>query len=215
MGSVDGHALITGGTIHKKYDGTTVRNWGIATPLEAPTVGSTALSSLTIANFSLASAEFAADEGVIAYQTGQDGVANGATGITPAIGTGRAEMTYNFASVRNLLDFSGSEGGSFDLFEFWFYDLQPVKTLSLEILFGLDTGTNHFQENAYSYQFGSGLEPIGLTRPEIRIAQQESVAKAEEPAPKEPGPEGGGEDPIKDDVPKGPSHPKREGPIES
>jgi phage-related tail fiber protein len=58
-----------------------VREWGIDTPLEAPTVSGAALASRTIANFTLASAEFTANEGALSYVTGQDGVANAAVNL--------------------------------------------------------------------------------------------------------------------------------------
>lgn len=191
--STDSHALIASGTVKKKYDGTTVRNWGIATPDDAPDVAGIPLTSKTIANFSQASAEFSAAEGTIAYVTGVDGVANAALGLTPAVGTGRAEITYNFSAATNLLDFNGAEGGDFDLFEFWFNDLQPTKFLFLSIMFGCDTGSDHFQENGYFYEFGTGLLPIGLTQSEIQQAKQEVAAKGESPEPP-----GGGDIPPSD-----------------
>ena len=182
LDSVDGHALIASGTTKKKYDGTTVRNWGIATPLEAPGVEGSALSSLTIANFTQASAEFTADEGTIAYYTGQDGTGNGALKLTPAVGTGRGEIHYNFSSARDLFSFFGADGGNFDLFEFWYDDSQPTKSLSFSIMFGCDTGSDKFEENGYYYKFGSGLLPVGLTQPEIVVAVQEAaVQKPDEP----------------------------------
>lgn len=184
--STSGHALIASGTAKKKYDGTTVRNWGIATPLEAPEVGGVPLEDLTIANFTQASAEFVASEGTVSYVTGQDGVANAATGLLPAVGTGRAEMTYAFPTVRNLQDFSGAQGGLFDVFEFWFVSPDPTRFRFLQIAFGLDTGSDAFQENGYIYQFGSGLEPLGLTREEVREAQAESKAAATAPEPEVP-----------------------------
>ncbi len=204
FGSVDGHALISSGTVHSKYDGETVRNWGIATPLQAPTVGAVALASLVIANFSQASAEFTAQEGTISYVTGQDGVASAATALQPAAGTGRAEMTYVFSAPRNLLNFSGSEGGQFDLFEFWFWDLQPTVFEFLQIAFGCDVdSTDHFQENGFIYQFGSGLPPIGLTQPELAAAMTDSAASGDAPdihdppPPPPPPPTGDHDDPLR------------------
>lgn len=197
VGTVDGHALLSNGTVHKKYDGTTVREWGIAAPLEPPTLDGVALSSRTIANFSQSSAEFTANEGSISYVTGQDGVASAATGLTPAVATGRGEMTYTFSSSTNLLDFSGSEGGQFDLFEFWFDNPDPTKFLNLIIAFGLGTGTDVFETDGYLYTFGSGLIPVGLTPVEIQQAtvEQQAAGVAEtpvtppEPAPPAPAPE--------------------------
>lgn len=188
IGTVDGHALISSGTVHKKYDGTTVRDWGIAAPLEPPTVGSAALSSLTVANFTQASAEFTAAEGTISYVTGQDGVASAATGLTPAVGTGRGEMTYTFSSTRNLLDFSGSMGGQFDTFEFWFDNPDPTKFLNLIVAFGIGSGTDSFETDGYIYTFGSGLVPIGLTPVEIQQASQEQRAADTAQTPVEPPP---------------------------
>lgn len=186
IGAVDGHALISSGTTHHKYDGVTVRNWGIDTPLEAPNVDGVALASKTIANFTQASAEFTAVEGTRSYVTGQDGSANAATGLLPAVGTGRGEMSYAFGSARDLLNFSGGEGGQFDTFEFWFDNGDPTKFLDLEISFGLGSGSDPFDTDGYFYRFGSGLPAIGLTRDEIQQAQDEAVAEGEEVTPAEP-----------------------------
>lgn len=186
--TVDGHALISSGTVHKKYDGTTVREWGIDTPLEPPDVDGSALTSRTIANFTQASAEFTASEGTISYVTGQDGVANAATGLLPAVGTGRAEMTYTFASTTNLLDFSGAEGGQFDLFEFWFDSPDPTKFLSLIVAFGIGSGTDSFETDGYLYQIGSGLVSLAFTPAEVQQVQQEQRAAAVEPTPVQPPP---------------------------
>lgn len=187
--TVDGHALISSGSVHKKYDGSTVRNWGIEMPLEPPDVTSSALTSKIIADFTQASAEFTAAEGTISYVTGQDGVANAATGLLPAVGTGRAEMTYTFASTTNLLDFSGSEGGQFDLFEFWFDSPDPTKFLSLVILFGATaSGSDAFQTDGYLYEFGTGLAPLGLTVDEVRQAQAQAAAAGQEEEPVTPPP---------------------------
>ena len=186
FGAVDGHALISSGTVHKKYDGATVRNWGIEKPIEAPAVDGVALASKTIANFSQASAEFTANEGTRSYVTGQDGTANAATGLLPAVATGRGEMTYTFASTQDLLSFSGGDGGEFDTFEFWFDNGDPTKFMDLEISFGLDSGSSPFDSNGYYYRFGSGLPAIGLTRDEIQQAADESRAKDTDPTPEVP-----------------------------
>lgn len=187
FGAVDGHALISAGTLHKKYDGTTVRNWGVEAPLEAPNVYNVALASKTVADFSQASAEFTAAEGTRTYVTGQDAVANAATGLQPAAGTGRGEMSYTFASAQDLLNFSGGEGGQFDTFEFWFDNGDPVKFLDMEIVFGIsDSSVDPFELDGYYYQFGSGLPRIGLTTDEVEQAKSEAIAEAEDPVPTKP-----------------------------
>ena len=187
FGAVDGHAIITHGTVHKKYDGTTVRNWGIETPLEPPELDSMALVSKTIATCAQADAEFsAATEGTRGYATGYDGVANSATTLTPAAGTGRGEMTYTFASTQNLLNFSGAEGGDFDQFEFYFNNADPTKFQFLQINFGLTAGSDPFASDGFFYTFGSELPPIGLTKEEIIQSAHTSVAKAVDPEPQRP-----------------------------
>lgn len=186
IGAVGGHALISSGTVHRKYDGVTVRQWGISPPLDAPILDNVPLSSKTIANFSQASAEFTAVEGTRSYVTGQDGSANAATGLLPASGTGRGEMSYVFSSAQNLLSFAGGDGGQFDTFEFWFDNGDPTRFLDLEISFGLGAGTDPFDADGYYYRFGSGIPAIGLTTDEIEQAQSEAEAQGEAPTPEEP-----------------------------
>lgn len=183
--TVGGHALVTSGTAHYKYDGTTVRQWGIEAPLESPDLASSELARRTIATFDQSAAEFTAAEGSIAYTTGQDAVANAAVALTPAA-TGRGEFSYVFASPMNLLNFSGSDGGDFDEFEFWWYNKDPTKFMQLQIAFGCDTGTDPFVDNGYLYTIGSGLIPIGLTNDEIAQSASESKAADTAPGPETP-----------------------------
>lgn len=212
--TVDGHALISSGTTHKKYDGTTVREWGIDAPLEPAILAGSALTSKAIANFSQGSAEFAATEGTISYVTGYDGVANAATGLTPAVGSGAGDMSYTFSTVQNLLDFSGSEGGEFDLFEFWFVSPEPNKFLTLTIMFGLSTGTDPYDSDLYFYTFGSGLAPIAPAPAEIQQAsvEQQAAGTAEdpvEPPPPEQAPQDTPSDPNRQVPHAPPEDPRR------
>ena len=180
---VRGHMLIISGDNKYKYDGETLRNWGIEAPAAAPTVVAVDVATKTVANFTQASAEFTASEGTRSYVTGVDGVANAATGLQPAAGTGRGIMTYTFSAAQNLLDIQGNKGGDYDIFSIWIDDPQPEKFTFVDLDFGLSTGSDPFLTDYYHYRAGSTIEPIQLSTTEIAAASDS--AKAAIPAPED------------------------------
>lgn len=184
FGASRGHLLVISGDNKYKYDGDTLRNWGIVAPADAPTVSVTDVATKTVANFSLASAEFTASEGTKSNVTGVDGVANSATGLTPAVGTGRGIMSYVFAATTNLLDIQGNKGGDFDVFSFWVDDPQPEKFTYMDIDIGISSGSDPYATDYYHYRVGSILEPVQvqLTQAEVSRAADAQAAAASEPS---------------------------------
>lgn len=201
FGSNRGHLLMVSGENRYKYDGTTLRNWGIEAPKDAPTVTVVDVSSKIVANFTQASAEFSASEGTLSYVTGYEGTANAATGLLPAVGTGRGIMSYAFATAQNLLDIQGNRGGDFDMFSFWVDDPQSEKFTYLDIDIGISSGSDPFLSDYYHYRFGSILEPVQaeLTQAEVQRSAESTEAAQPEPPSEPPSPEeeptrGGGPD---------------------
>lgn len=180
---VRGHMLIVSGENKYKYDGETLRNWGIQAPTAAPTVTAIDVTSLTVADFKQSTAEFTVSEGTISYVTGVDGVANAATGLQPAVGTGRGIMSYVFPAARNLLDISGNKGGDYDVFSIWVDDPQPEKFTFLDIDFGLSTGSDPFLTDYYHYRAGSTIEPIQVTLTQQEVVQSARATTAAKPEP--------------------------------
>lgn len=194
LGAVRGHLLVANGSTKYKYDGTTLRNWGIEAPTDAPAVDVVDVATLTMADFSSASAEFTASEGTKGNTTGYDGVANAATTLTPAVGTGRGIMSHTYAAEVNTLNLGG-KGGDFDIFSFWLNDPQPEKFTFLIIEFGLSEGSDPFLTDSYYYMLGSFIEPIQPTVEEVEKSKEKQ--EAEQPEPEEV-PSGGDEDPHED-----------------
>src|SRR3990172_7141021 len=121
FGSHLGQMFFARSSSKKKYDGSTVRNWGIAMTGGAPTVAALASDSKVFASCdSSESPAFTAIEGTITgtYPTGQDGTANGALEVTPA-STGRATVTKVFSSDQDFTTYAGAQiGVDEDIIEF-------------------------------------------------------------------------------------------------
>lgn len=215
LGANRGHLLIVNGTSKYKYDGETLREWGIRAPASAPDVEVVEVATRTIANFTQASAEFTASEGTRSYVTGYEGTANAATGLQPAAGTGRGIMSYTFPAAVDLLNLPGSEGGDYDVFSLWVDDPQPERFTFLVVDIGISAGSDPFLTDFYTYQFGSFLEPIvPVTIQEVQQSANRVEAATpeppEEPVDTPPAP------PPEEPVPRGREHPGRgpKGPIE-
>lgn len=180
LGVNRGHLLIINGSTKYKYDGDTLREWGIRAPASAPAVEVVEVANRTVANFSQASDEFTASEGTKSYVTGYDGTANAATGLLPAVGTGRGIMSYAFADT-DLLNLPGGEGGDYDVFSLWVDDPQPERFTFLVLDIGISAGSDPFLTDFYTYQFGSLIEPIVVTAQEVQ--QSANKTEAAEPVP--------------------------------
>ena len=154
FGSYLGNILWARSTTKKKYDGTTVRNWGIAAPNAAPTSVAIAADGKTFASFdSVEAPAFVVneDDGTgAAFGAGYDGTANGALIINPNTTTGRLRVTKTFAAATDFTTYDAAQTGlDTDLIGFYVYITEPQYVSSVTLQIDFDTGT--FQNNQYYY----------------------------------------------------------------
>ncbi len=147
-------------TTKRKYDGATLRNWGIAAPNAAPTVVALAPDSKTFASCNGAeSPAFSADEGTITptYPTGQDGTANGAIEVTPDGTTNRGSITKAFATDQNFTSYDGGDTGTDeDLIDLYVYITDPNEIESVTLMIDVNSSSqNLFQDDYYFHTFVS------------------------------------------------------------
>lgn len=154
MGSDSYQAFIARGTTKKKFDGMSVRNWGIAAPSTAPSLeGSTAVS-VTVASFNTAeSPAFVVNEGTSTFATGYDATASGSMELTPDRGTGRASISKKFASDQDFFSIAGSDGADTDLFDIYVWLEEPKKVDTITIMFGMGTGDDAYRDDYYYFDF--------------------------------------------------------------
>lgn len=141
------------GTTKKKFDGTTLNQWGIAAPTLAPTLTAEPTIFTTIASFAQGeSPAFVINEGTAVNVSGYNLVANAATQLSPAA-TGRASMSKVFASDQDFFNIAGSTGADTDLFDMYVYIQEPSKVDTVTIMFGLGTGADAYQTDYYYFDF--------------------------------------------------------------
>jgi len=176
FGSHMGQILIARGAIRKKYDGTTVRNWGITAPPAKATLAAVDLATKTMSTFvSGESPAWTAEEGTIngTYPTGADGTATGALEIvTPTATTGRSAIIRTLNAETDFNNFGGAKGSPSDLIDLLFWDAQPHQTEFVTLMFDCNgDSTNRFQDDFYIYTWDFDEEQddpqsLGLTREE-------------------------------------------------
>ncbi|HYE84843.1 MAG TPA: hypothetical protein VEA16_00710 [Vicinamibacterales bacterium] len=155
FGSHLGHILFARSTSKHKYDGSTVRTWGLAAPNAAPTVASIAADGKTFASFDSAEAPafvINEDDGTgAAFAAGYEGTANGALVVNPSTATGRARVTKTFAADQDFTVYDAAQTGrDDDVIGFYVYITEPqyVESITLQIDFNT---TALFQNDQFYY----------------------------------------------------------------
>lgn len=156
FGAAQGQILFARGTTKKKYDGTTVRNLGIAAFGAAPTLS--ALSSDSKVFASCASTEspvMTSNEGTQAFTTDRSSTANAAVSLTPDSTTARATSTKTFAGATDFTAYDGGQTGTDDdPIEMYAYFTEPQYVDRVSLMIDVNDGT--FQVDYYQYDFING-----------------------------------------------------------
>jgi hypothetical protein len=157
-----GHILFARSTTKKKYDGTTVRNWGIDAPNAAPTLAAIAADSKVFA--SCASTELpvvTANEGSVAFQPDRAGTANAAAELTPNTTTGRATATKTFAAATNFTTYdAGQTGTDDDLIDFFNYVTEPQFLDTFTLMIDVNDGTFELDWYEHTFKNGDAIEVV-------------------------------------------------------
>lgn len=156
FGAHMGQILFARGTTKKKYDGTTVRTWGIAAPGGAATLAVIAADSKVFASCSSAEAPgMTSNEGTQSFQPDKAGTANAAVQIIPDSTTGRGTSTLTYAAPTDFTAYSGGQTGTDDdLIDFYAYITEPQYMDTITWMVDVNDGT--FQEDYYQYTFRNG-----------------------------------------------------------
>lgn len=151
-------------TTKKKYDGTTVRTWGIAGPAAAPS--NVTLSPPDVKTFascdSTESPGFTTpSEGTLSFSTDWDGTASKALQIIPDATTARGMATLTYASPEDFTDLDGGDTGTeHDRISMHCYVDDPANLTSVTFMVDVDDGS--FSNNYYSYTWFNKVDQINL-----------------------------------------------------
>lgn len=163
FGSHRGQVLFARGSTTKKYDGATLRKWGIGMTGAVVSVTPAAPDTKTFATCDTAEAPafvFTEDDGTgPTFTTGQDGTANGAIILNPNDTTQRGTMTKTFATAQDFSVYDGgTAGGDDDVLELYVYSPEPKDLLAVDIAVDVNaSSTNAFQDDYYFGSFQSGV----------------------------------------------------------
>lgn len=152
FGSHLGQILFARSTTKKKYDGTTVRNWGIAMTGGTPTVAAVAPDGKTFATGAQSeSPAFALNEGSLSFIADHAGNANGAAQVAPYAPTARGTITKTFASPQDFTAYdSGGVGTDNDLIQLYLFVTEPNDLVNVRLMIDVNSGSsNPFQDDYY------------------------------------------------------------------
>ena len=138
-----GHAFMASGTVKKKYDGTTLRNWGLAAPTLVPALVQTAPSTKVLASGDSGETTWTDNEsaGAATQVNGFDGIVNGARQLIASATTFRGVMSRDLEVSTDFTDFNGTAGGPNDTIEFYARIDDPNKVKSITLTIDLNGST--------------------------------------------------------------------------
>lgn len=182
FGSALGQILFARSTSKHKYDGTTVRNWGIAAPNAAPTVAARAADSKTFVSCNSGEAPAIVigenDGSVAAFATGYDGTANGAFILPPNASTGRGFVTKTFAAATNFTSYdAGQVGTDEDIVSLWLYVTEPQYLSNL--ILAIDVNDGSFETDYYQAEWKNG-SPTPITLEDAEFLDTDYVSEGDE-----------------------------------
>mgnify|MGYP003393011635 CR=1 FL=1 len=151
FGSHLGQILFARSTTKKKYDGTTVRNLGIAMTGGALTAAALAADSDTFATFASGETTWTDNFGTSANATGYDGTANAAKAVTVNTTNGIGMISKRFASDQDFSTYSGGATGmDDDTISFYVNITDPLTLHRLVLLIDVNSASaNVFQDDYY------------------------------------------------------------------
>jgi len=152
----DGYQIfMANGTKKKKYDGSSLMEWGITRPVGVATLAAVTSVTKSAAGFDDAeSPSTTADEGTKAYTTDAAAAANSAVLLTPSSTTSRAVISRLFTTDQDFFDISGADGSDTDLFDLYVKFEDPQRVEDVTIIFGADnSSTVPFQTDRFEFKF--------------------------------------------------------------
>jgi hypothetical protein len=142
FGSAKGQILMARSTTKKRYDGTTVRNWGLAAPTTVPTIAPLASDYKAFGEFDVAGGDYAnwhVTLGTGDHVAGSGGGADTALEITTDA-AGAAEFHKHFATVNFTVYDAAQTGSDDDLFQVLVYITDPFVLNYLSVWVGVAAG---------------------------------------------------------------------------
>lgn len=154
FGDYMGHVLIAWSTLKLKWDGSTVRDWGIQTPPTPNASQQVPPPTLTFGLIGVDAANVSAGEGSITYVDDKVGLGGTAPKLTPDATAKRGTLTLLFPNNANFTAYpDGSTGDDQDEFSLHVHVADPNKLTSIEAMVDINGGTF---DDYFRFQWKSG-----------------------------------------------------------
>ena len=153
FGSHLGQILFARSTSKKKYDGTTLRNLGIAMTGGALTAAALAPDSDTFATFASGETTWTDNFGVSANAAGYDGTANAAKSITVSTANGTGMISKRFASDQDFSTYTaGLTATDDDILSLYVYIVDPSTLFEVSVMVDVNSASpTVFQDDYYHH----------------------------------------------------------------
>lgn len=150
------------GSTKVKFDGDTIRPWGLTKPVGKVTLEAVTAITKTAAAFTGSDATTSnetpavtiTEGGTLAFATNYAGTANSAVALTPASGTSRASAQRLFTTDQDFFNIEGVEGSLTDLFDMYVKFEDPYRVSKITVIFGVgDSSTVPFDTDRFEFVF--------------------------------------------------------------
>ncbi len=160
FGAHMGQILFARSTTKKKFDGTTVRNLGIAAPAAAPTLTALAADTKTFSNCNTSESPglvIVGSEGSVAFVADRAGTAASAFEMTPDASSKRVVAQKTFTGPTDFTIYDALQiGTDEDPIEFYLFVTEPQYIDSVTVMVDVNDAT--YQEDYYEHTFRPGEE---------------------------------------------------------
>jgi len=178
FGATQGHCFWARSTSKGSFDGTTVRQWGIPMSAIQPSAQPADDGErISIAEcYQGESPAFIQGEGTLAYNTGQNGNANGAIQLTADSTTGRATAVRTLTTDLDTTDWSGGqEENKQDYLEVYVYITDPAAVSRITLSFDCNReSTTSFTDYYYvDFRWSEGVPDTDAIATERDILRDE------------------------------------------
>ena len=159
--------FIARGDTRKKFDGSSVYEWSIPAPTEAPTLASVAAITSTVADFNDSeSPAVTATEGSAAAAPDQDGNANEAIVLTPDSTDSRGVLQRLWTTDQDFFDIQNVPGTETDLFDIYIKAEKPDDIEAIRVVYGINaSSTEPYKDDRFEFTFTFDGLPVQVKDP--------------------------------------------------
>ena len=161
-----GQIFYASGTLKKKYDGTTVRTWGLAAPAAVPTVALVAASTNVLLSGDTTETTWTTEEGTGSFDTGNKLVGDASRKVISDTATYRGTSTRTLASATDFTTYGGGiNAADEDIIQLYVRIDDPAKVEYVALMIDVNDGT--FNTDYFYYIWRNETVDVSLSDEEL------------------------------------------------